>query len=265
MESGERVAIITGASRGIGRAIAERIAREAVKVVVSDILEADEAVGSILSEGGDAAFIHCDVTDARQVEDLVDATIEGYGKIDILVNCAGVITVAPVHELEEVEWDRVLNINLKGTFLTNRSVIPHMMKRRQGKIINVSSIAGKTGYGGLSAYCASKFAVIGFTQALSREMGEYDVNVNAVCPGNIYTKIWDRIAESGHAGLIYPAVGDRKFNGRELVEIICKDSTSLERSQDTEDIAEIVAFLISDKARNITGQAINVDAGQEMH
>jgi meso-butanediol dehydrogenase/(S,S)-butanediol dehydrogenase/diacetyl reductase len=265
MESENRVAIVTGASRGIGRAISERIARKGVKVVVSDILDADETAQSIVSANGDAVFIRCDVTNAGDVVTLTRSAIERFGCIDILVNCAGVITISPVHELKEAEWDRVMSINVKGTFLTCRAVIPHMMGRKQGRIINISSIAGKTGYGGLSAYCASKFAVIGFTQALSKEMGKYNVNVNAICPGNIYTAMWDRIAESGHAGLIYPSAGDREVNGRELVEFICRDSTSLGRPQSLKDVAALAAFLISNEARNITGQAINIDAGQEVH
>lgn len=265
MDSNDRVAVVTGAARGIGKAVAERIAREGVKIVASDVLDAGETVQSILNEGGEALFISCDVTDAEQAGNLIERTAREFGRIDILVHCAGVIAVSPVHQLDEAEWDHVMGVNAKGTFLTNRAVVPHMMRCRTGRIVNVSSIAGKTGYGGLSAYCASKFAMIGFTQALSREMGKYDVTVNAVCPGNIHTDMWDRIAESGHATLIYPSAGEGKISGRELVEKICKESNPLGRPQSTGDVAAVVAFLISEEARNITGQAINVDAGQEVH
>ena len=158
-----------------------------------------------------------------------------------------------------------MGINAKGTYLMNRAVIPSMMRRKHGKIVNVASIAGKTGYGALSVYCASKFAVIGFTQALSKEMGAYNINVNAVCPGNIHTAMWDQIAESDYAGLIYPSAGEKKLSGKDFIEAICKNSNPLGRPQSSEDIAAMIVFLVSDEAKNITGQAINIDAGQEVH
>jgi meso-butanediol dehydrogenase/(S,S)-butanediol dehydrogenase/diacetyl reductase len=265
MKLSGKVAIVTGASRGIGQSAAVKLSQEGSSVVLSDIQDTEETREIIVSKGGQAISVKCNVAESDEVHKLVLETEKKYGKIDILVNCAGVITISPVHKLSESEWDRIMGINAKGTFITNKAVIPSMMKRKYGKIVNVSSIAGKTGYGALSVYCASKFAVIGFTQALSKEMGAYNINVNAVCPGNIHTAMWDQIAGSDYVGLIYPSVGEKKPKGKDLVEIICKTSNPLGRTQSQEDIAAMIVFLVSDEAKNITGQAINVDAGQEVH
>ena len=154
MKLSVKVAIVTGASRGIGQSAAVSLSRVGSSVILSDIQDTEETKESIVSKGGHAICMKCNVTESDEVRELVFETEKKYGKIDILVNCAGVITISPVHELAESEWDRIMGINAKGTFLMNRAVIPSMMRRKHGKIVNVSSIAGKTGYGALSVYCA---------------------------------------------------------------------------------------------------------------
>jgi meso-butanediol dehydrogenase/(S,S)-butanediol dehydrogenase/diacetyl reductase len=261
-----KIAIVTGAARGIGRATAILLSGEGIKTVLSDVLSLEEIVSDIVSDGGEAIGVKCDVSDNRDVENLIKNVIDRYGRIDILVNVAGVTTVCPVHKIDEKDWDFVMGVNVKGVFLTNRAVIPHMMKQKSGKIVNVSSAAGKVGYGGLAHYSASKFAVIGFTQALAKEMGEYNVNVNVVCPGMVYTPMWEKVAKSEYANLIFPSIGKQKgLDTKEIFLTGCKDANVFGRPQSPEDIAHMILFLVSDRANNITGQAINVDSGQVFH
>jgi meso-butanediol dehydrogenase/(S,S)-butanediol dehydrogenase/diacetyl reductase len=261
-----KIAIVTGAARGIGKATAMLLAEGGINVVVSDILSLEKTVDDIKSTGVDVFDVKCDVSNSKDVENLLQKVIGTYGKIDILINVAGVTTVCPVHQLDEKDWDFVMNVNAKGVFLTNKAVIPYMMKQKSGKIVNVSSDAGKIGYGGLAHYSASKFAVIGFSQALAKEMGEYNINVNVVCPGMVYTPMWEKVAKSKYAKLIFPSIG--KQRGLSIKDIFlagCKDASIFGRPQSPEDIAHMIVYLVSEKANNITGQAINVDSGQVLH
>jgi meso-butanediol dehydrogenase/(S,S)-butanediol dehydrogenase/diacetyl reductase len=261
-----KIAIVTGAARGIGRATAILLAGEGVKTVLSDILSLEDTINDIVSAGGEAIGEKCDVSENSDVENLIKTARDRYGKIDILVNVAGVTTVCPVHKMDEKDWDFVMGVNAKGVFLTNRAVIPYMMKQKSGKIVNVSSDAGKVGYGGLAHYSASKFAIIGFTQSLAKEMGEYNVNVNVVCPGMVYTPMWEKVARSEYANLIFPSIGKQKrLNTKEIFLTGCEEANVFGRPQSPEDIAHMIVFLVSDKADNITGQAINVDSGQVFH
>jgi meso-butanediol dehydrogenase/(S,S)-butanediol dehydrogenase/diacetyl reductase len=266
MSPESKTAIITGAARGIGRATAALLAGEGIKTVLSDILPLEDTVNDIVSAGGEAIGIKCDISENRDVENLIKMVIDKYGKIDILVNVAGVTTVCPVYKMDEKDWDFVMRVNAKGVFLTNRAVVPYMMKQKHGKIVNVSSDAGKVGYGGLAHYSASKFAIIGFTQSLAKEMGEYNVNVNVVCPGMVYTPMWEKVAKSEHANMIFPSIGKQKGqNTKEIFLTGCKEANLFGRPQSPDDIAHMIVFLCSDKADNITGQAINVDSGQVLH
>jgi NAD(P)-dependent dehydrogenase (short-subunit alcohol dehydrogenase family) len=259
MELKDTVAIVTGGARGIGRAIAQALAKEGTNVVVSDLpslqeeMEATEAL--VKGEGAQALLAHCDVRDWSQVSALVQTTIDRFGQVDILVNNAGVITVAPVVAMSEEDWDRVIDVNLKGTFLCSKAVASHMMERRSGRIINLSSRAGKSGSAAVAHYCASKFGVIGFTQALAHEMGPFNVTVNAVCPGEVDTAMWREV--------LLPAVaGARGLKPEEAWERFIGEGTPLGRPQPVEDIAQAVVFLC--RADNITGAALNVTGGSEM-
>jgi NAD(P)-dependent dehydrogenase (short-subunit alcohol dehydrogenase family) len=256
------VAIVTGAARGIGRGIADCLAREGVHVVIADLgqnqdiaKEMEETARQVRAHGVEALTVNVDVRDWEQVQGMVKAAIDHFGRVDILVNNAGVISVAAVATMEESEWDRVLGVNLKGTFLCSKAVAPHMMERQSGRIVNLSSQAGKRGYLGLSHYSASKFGIIGFTQSLAHEMGPSNVTVNAVCPGEVDTAMFRDV--------LAPALA--LFSGttpEQVWEEWIRTRVPLGRPQTPEDIGEAVVFLC--RADNITGEALNVTGGSEM-
>jgi meso-butanediol dehydrogenase/(S,S)-butanediol dehydrogenase/diacetyl reductase len=260
MELKDAVAIVTGGARGIGRGIALSLAREGTKVVIADLPAVQEdrerTAQEVRDVGSEALTVDVDVREWSQVQALVERTIQHFGKVDVLVNNAGVISIRVVVAMEEEEWDRVLGVNLKGTFLCCKAVIPHMVERTSGRIVNVSSQAGKRGWPTLSHYCASKFAIIGFTQSLARELGASNVSVNAVCPGEVRTAMWDE-----H---LIPALSLGGFGAtpEEAWEEFIRREVPLGRPQTAEDIGEAVVFLC--KAENITGEALNVTGGSEM-
>jgi meso-butanediol dehydrogenase/(S,S)-butanediol dehydrogenase/diacetyl reductase len=267
-----KVAIVTGAGRGIGRAIALELAKEGANIVVvdTDRLEskynqygtteingykaAVKVAEEIRAIGRRAMAIESDVTKWDQVKAMVKKALDEFGKIDILVNNAGVITVASVMDLTEEEWDFIMAVNAKGVFLCSKAVIPYMIKRKGGKIINVASIAGKRGYTTLAHYCASKFAVIGFTQALALELAQYNVTVNAICPGIVYTQMWRLLSEK------WKKPGK---TAEESYPIIVKEMIPLGRDQTPEDIGKLAVFFAT--MDNVTGQAVNVCGGAEVH
>lgn len=260
MDLKDTVAIVTGGARGIGRGVAISLAHEGVKVVIADLPalkeDGERTAEEVRKAGSEALVVDVDVRDSSQVQAMVERAIQHFGQVDILVNNAGVISVRPVIAMEEEEWDRVLGVNLKGTFLCSKAVAPHMMERRSGRIINMSSQAGKRGRPVISHYCASKFAIIGFTQSLAHELGPFNVTVNAVCPGEVKTAMWDE-----H---LSPALVAGGFGGTadEAWEEWMKREVPLGRPQTAEDIGEAVVFLC--KADNITGEALNVTGGSEM-
>ena len=249
-----KVAVVTGGARGIGRSIVEGFAGERANVVISDILldAAQELAETLTKDEVKALAVKTDVTKKSDADNLVAATLKEFGKIDILVNAAGVVRDIKFVDIEEEEWDRIMDINAKGVYLVTRAVVPHMIATRQGKIVNIASRSGKDAQAGLSHYGASKFAVIGITQALAKELAEYDINVNAVCPGILRTNMWEKILD---------ARSERTGLPREEIWARMIDSIPLKRPQVPEDIAYVVLFLSSKVARNITGEAINVNGG----
>jgi meso-butanediol dehydrogenase/(S,S)-butanediol dehydrogenase/diacetyl reductase len=242
-----RVAVVTGGARGIGRGIVDALVARGAEVVIAD-LDPDLT--------GDEEAVRVDVTDEGSVRDLVQDVIERHGQLDILVNNAGVSRSLPFVDIDEREWDRVFAVNVKGVYLACRAVVPHMMERRYGKIVNISSMVGKEAIPLFVHYSASKFAVLGLTQGLAKEMAPYDVNVNAVCPGVVRTPLWEPLLDqlSATKGI----TRDEAFG--EFVSGI-----PLGRPQEPEDIGEVVAFLASDRARNMTGQGVNVTGGMQLH
>jgi NAD(P)-dependent dehydrogenase (short-subunit alcohol dehydrogenase family) len=238
-----KVAVVTGGARGIGRGITERLAAHGATVVVADIDPEDDGVA-------------LDVTDRAAVEAVVHGVIAEHGHLDILVNNAGVSKSVPFVDLDEGEWDRVFDINVKGVYLACRAVLPHMIERRYGKIINISSMVGKEAIPLFVHYSASKFAVLGITQGLAKEMAEHDLNINAVCPGVVRTPLWEPLLDQ-------LAANKRISRDEAFQEFIA--GIPLGRAQDPEDIGEVVAFLASDRARNMTGQGINVTGGMQLH
>jgi len=252
-----KVAIVTGGARGIGKSIAEGFAREGCSIVISDILfDAAQETAKSLAEGGVKALaVKTDVSQKASADNLAAVAVKEFGRIDILVNAAGIVRDTRFVDIEEEEWDQILNINAKGVYLVTRAVVPHMIAARRGKIVNISSRSGKEAQAGLSHYGASKFAVIGLTQALAKELAEYNINVNAVCPGILRTDMWEKIldARSARTGL-----------SREEIWAKMLDTIPLKRPQTPEDIANVVLFLCSEVSRNITGEAINVNGGARM-
>lgn len=250
-----KIAIVTGGSIGIGKGIVECLAREGATVVIADINLADaKKVADQVGNG--TVAVKMDVTKKADVKGMVKDTLDRYGKIDILVNNAG-LSGGRVNflDIDEDLWDSVQDVNIRGIYLITQAVLPDMMKRKYGKIVNISSLAGKDGIPNQSHYCASKFAVIGLTQSLAKEYGEYNLNINAVCPGAVRTPLWNALLEMLS-----------KQQGRSPDEIFNDfvSSSPFKRPQTPEDIGNLVAFLASDISKNITGQAVNITGGMLM-
>jgi meso-butanediol dehydrogenase/(S,S)-butanediol dehydrogenase/diacetyl reductase len=253
-----KVAIVTGGARGIGGAVVEGLVKEGASVVIADtnLDDAQKLAQKLGGQGGKVLAIKTDVTRKSDVEKMAATTLKTFGKIDILVNDAAVgPALVNLTELEEKDWDRVNTVNVKGTYMATRAVVPHMIAARYGKIVNFSSVAGKMGEGSVTAYCASKFAIIGFTQALAMELAEHSINVNAVCPGTVRTAMWEQ-----NLDIISRRTGEPR---EEIFRKRC-ESIPMKRPQSLEDIANVVIFLSSDIASNITGESISVNGGQRM-
>jgi meso-butanediol dehydrogenase/(S,S)-butanediol dehydrogenase/diacetyl reductase len=256
-----KVALITGAGRGIGRAIALRLAREGCDVALSDlnVQTAEESAAEVRALGRRAVAIGADVTRADQVDAMVARTLAELGRIDVLVNNAGIQIVVPLLEMSEGQWDSLFEVNLKSYWLCARAVAPHMIERGQGgKILNAASRAGKTPsrLSPTGAYATTKHAVIGFTRALAFELASHRINVNCYCPGVVDTPMWEQI-DREVARLTGAPVGSIK--ARAVAEI------PLGRIEQPEDVANLVAFLASAESDYMTGQAINITGGSEIH
>lgn len=248
-----RVALVTGAGAGIGQGIARVLSARGATLVLTDI---DGGRARAAAAELDGIGLQHDVTDWEASRRIVDAVLAEHGRIDVLVNNAGVSKSVPFHEIDEAEWDRVHNVNVKGVFLTTRAVVPHMMQRRAGSIVSISSMVGKEAIPLFVHYSASKFAVIGLTQGLAKEMAPYGIRVNAVCPGVVRTPLWDPLLDQ--------LAENKGITREEAWEEFVAD-IPLRRPQEVEDIGEAVAFLASDLAKNMTGQGINVTGGQQLH
>jgi NAD(P)-dependent dehydrogenase (short-subunit alcohol dehydrogenase family) len=239
-----KVAIVTGASFGIGRSTALAFAQNGAKVVVADWIENNETVDAIRKMGGEAFFVKCDVSKEEDVQMLVSKTIDTYGSLDFAVNNAGVEGVQKLtQEYTSEEWDKLMNINLKGVWLCMKYQIPQMLKQGKGAIVNIASIAGLVGFPNLSHYVASKHAVNGLTKAVALENTKNGIRINSVCPGVIRT----------------PMV-ERALSGPE-VENAYKSAIPMNRFGEPEEMAETILFLCSDAASYITGQNIAADGG----
>ena len=251
----EKIAIITGAAQGIGRAIAQRFAEEGAKVAIADInlASAEKTARAI---GPSAAAVRVDVSDRKSVEAMVDFVENQLGSVDVLVNNAGVSEIVPFLDLDDATWDRHLNVNLKGTFLCSQAVLKRMVPRRRGKIISMSSQSGKSGNSQYEAYCASKFGIIGLTQSMAMEFAPMGITVNAICPGFVFTSLWDDML---------PKYAAKRNMPVEKVKEYIISRIPLGRLCTPEDVAGVAIFLASKDADYLTGQAINVAGGAIMH
>lgn len=252
-----KVAIVTGAGRGIGKGIAIRLAKEGCNVALCDIdiNGVKETAKEIEKIGRKTLAIKTDVTKKNEVDGFVDKVYKKFNSIDILINNAGITLPAFITDLTEEDWDKTFNINLKSMFFTCKTVSPIMMKQRSGKIINMSSKSGKKGGLWLTAYCASKFGIIGFTQSLALDLAPFGINVNAVCPGIIFTPQWEYLTKKYAQKLKMPEKKVRDYYVGKIP--LGRDGTS-------DDVANIIIFLCSNSANYMTGQAINVTGGEEM-
>jgi sorbitol-6-phosphate 2-dehydrogenase len=253
-----RVALVTGAGQGIGRGIALSLARAGADVVINDISRetSQSTAQEISSLGRHSLAIPADVSQSKEVSHMMHRILDEMGAIHILINNAGVCFPAFITDLTEAMWDRTMLVNLKSTFLCCQAVAPSMMDQKYGKIVNVSSKSGKQGGLWLTAYCASKFGTIGFTQSLALELAAYHINVNAICPGTVYTPLWDNVLKQAYA---------KKLNMEvEKVRDYYNAKIPLGREITLEEIGNVVVFLCSDEASYVTGQAINITGGQEM-
>ena len=242
-----RVAVITGAARGIGKAIAEKLALLGADIVVADMLEdlAKQTADEIrqLTQRKTLA-IKVNVTQGKSANEMIDQTVKELGRVDILVNNAGITRDTLILRMEEADWDEVIDVNLKGVFNCSKAAIRTMMKQRYGRIVNISSVSGQAGQAGQTNYSASKAGVIGFTKALAREVASRQITVNAVAPGFIPTFLTNDLSE-------------------ELKNTILS-ATPTGRMGKPEEIAAAVAFLASEEAAYITGQVLAVDGGMAM-
>ena len=241
----DRVAIVTGAGQGMGRAVARRLAADGTRIVANDVNEepVSQTVEGILGDGGDSIAVAGDVTSSGDVADIAGAALDRYGRIDILVNNAGVLRPTKVIDIEEDEWDWVVAVNLKGTYLCSRAVLPAMREAGWGRIVNFSSTAGKsTSTVGGAHYTAAKAGVLGFTRHLAREAAAYGITVNAVCPGLIDTE------------MVRGTIPDDKARAY-------ADSFPIQRMGEPSEVAELVAFLASDRAAYITGASLDINGG----
>ena len=261
-----KVALVTGGGTGIGKGIALRFGQEGMKIAAAGLeharSEANQYRGRHLGGytaaqdvaqtiGGEAIAIEADVADAAAVEAMMAATVERFGRVDVVVHSAGVVTARPIADMREEEWDHIMDVNAKGTFLVNKAAVIQMRAQGgEGRIINISSVAGKFGTATLTHYCASKFAVVGFTNALAKEVAREGITVNCICPGIVGTQMWT---------LLNDEFGTEDETPDETYARAIERFVPQGVPQTEEDMAEMALYLV--RARHVTGQALNVDGG----
>jgi NAD(P)-dependent dehydrogenase (short-subunit alcohol dehydrogenase family) len=258
-----KVAIVTGGARGNGFAAAKLMAQEGADIAIADICEdiasvpyalstvegMEKAVDAIKQLGRKAIGIKCDVRKAADVQAMVQQVLDTFGKIDILVNNAGTATLEAVVDMSEETWDDMLDTHLKGTFLCSKYVVPHMIEAHSGKVVNISSVGGTRGFGMGAHYCAAKHGIIGFTKSLAMETADHNINVNAVCPGTVWTDMMQGLAD--YFGMDTAEAKENFFSGH-----LFKD-----REITPDDIGQGVLWLVTEDSKCITGGVIMVDAG----
>ena len=258
-----KTALVTGGARGIGRGIALELAKEGADVVIADLLVdvGEETAAELRTLGRKASVVEMDVTDTASVDAGVAQALEQPGGLEILVNNAGVIVdhTNPA-DTDEQDWDVCFEVNLKGIWKVSEAVVPHFLERGGGKIVNIASIAGRRGGDDLAPYSASKAGVISLTQSQAAALGRHNINANAICPGLLWTDMWRKLE-----GMFQGDAAEEVVERRQKFEAELAERCPLRREQTPEDVGKAVAFLASEDARNITGQALNVDGGLRMN
>ena len=238
-----KIVLITGSARGIGKSIARLFAQQGAQVVIADILqdEIDKTVDEFASEGLKAAGFQCNITSEKEVENFMKDIYQQFGSIDILINNAGITADTLFIRMKKIDWDKVINVNLTGTFICTQKAAKYMMRQRHGKIVNISSVIGFIGNFGQANYAASKGGIIAFTKSVSKELASRNINVNAVAPGFIRTAMTDTLPEE--------------------IQQKYLENISLKRFGTPEDVGKLVLFLSSEDSDYITGQTIIIDGG----
>ena len=246
--SENKVALITGGSRGIGKSIAEKFAKNGYNLVINYVSDSTktEELAKEFQDGNniEVLFIKGDVTDFNSCENMVKQTIEKFGKIDVLVNNAGITKDGLLMRMKEEDFDKVINVNLKGTFNVTKTVVPYMMKQKNGRIVNISSVVGVTGNAGQCNYAASKAGIIGFTKSLAKELASRNILANAVAPGFIKTDMTNVLSDA--------------------VKETINTQIPLKKMGESSEVANAVYFLGNEENTYITGQVLNVDGGMIM-
>jgi NAD(P)-dependent dehydrogenase (short-subunit alcohol dehydrogenase family) len=256
-----KVAVVTGGGSGIGRGIVLAMAREGADLAIPDIqvLNAERVADEVKALGRKVVAMKTDVTSVADVKAMADRVRDIYGRIDVLVNNAGMAAPPgmPFTNNTEEDWDRAFTVNTKSVFITCKAIVPHMIERKAGAIINIASIAGPLAAPTMPAYSVAKGGVITFTRVLAKELAVQNVRVNAICPGVLWTDFWQKLA--AHIAETNPAF--KGMTARQVFDKRVGDVIPMKREQHPEDIGWAAVFLASDEARNITGQSLNVDGG----
>ncbi len=265
-----KVALVTGGARGIGAGIVEALSQAGARVMIADIgvpsdgttqnqwrynLASDDELKKTLDLPGDIAATHVDVTDATSCRSAVANTVARWGRLDILINNAGVVDSGGIEHFEEDAWDQIFAVNTKGIFLMTQAALPHLKDAGHGSVVNTASIAGKKGYPNMSAYCGSKFAAIGITQSLAGELAPFNIRVNAICPGMVGTSMWlDHLLTTNATSTAQKT---------EEFEQSMANTIPLGRAQTAQDMGEAVLYLVT--AENVSGVSLAVAGGFEMN
>jgi 3-oxoacyl-[acyl-carrier protein] reductase len=259
MKLRDRVALVTGAAKGMGRAIVLRLAGEGADVALAarEAPPLEAVAGEVRALGRKALVVPSDVRDEASVRAMVEAVGDAFGHVDVLVNCAGTTgpVETPVHEIKVEDWDEVLAVNLRGTFLPTKHVVPLMLRQGRGKIVNIAGTSGLRGYKLRAAYSSSKWAVRGFTRTVALELGPHGINVNCVAPGIVAGERMDRLCREK---------ARKRGWTPEQVHAEYVQEMALRRVTTAEDVADAVCFLCTDESRNMTGQCLTVDGGWDV-
>jgi 3-oxoacyl-[acyl-carrier protein] reductase len=259
MKLRDRVALVTGAAKGMGRAIVLRLAGEGADVALAarEAPPLEAVAGEVRALGRKALVVPSDVRDEASVRAMVEAVGDAFGRVDVLVNCAGTTgpVETPVHEIKVEDWDQVLAVNLRGTFLPTKHVVPLMLRQGRGKIVNIAGTSGLRGYKLRAAYSSSKWAVRGFTRTVALELGPHGINVNCVAPGIVAGERMDRLCREK---------ARKRGWTPEQVHAEYVQEMALRRVTTAEDVADAVCFLCTDESRNMTGQCLTVDGGWDV-